>query len=294
MVSARIAVPMGYLRILRVCHMIVVPPVRFILPNLFTLAATFCGFAILVIASEATSASEFFLATTLIPLACFLDGFDGRIARMVGGESRFGVQFDSLSDFATFGIAPAFLIYQWALEPLGVIGIAAAFSFTAAAMTRLARFNVAAEQDGGKSRYFTGLPSPMGGMAIAALISLETGFLGREQTLDAARPALAVFVVLIGLLMVSNVPFRTFKDVRLTRFNRLILTSVLAGVFVVGVQYDFMFALSVCLFGYLLSGIIGSVFMLRRRVVVPGSASSLVHAVFDDEDEEGDDDDDLN
>jgi phosphatidylserine synthase len=134
----------------------------------------------------------------------------------------------------------------------------------------------------------------MGGMAIAALISLETGFLGREQTLDAARPALAVFVVLIGLLMVSNVPFRTFKDVRLTRFNRLILTSVLGGVFLVGVQYDFMFALSVCLFGYLLSGVIGSVFMLRRRVVVPGSASSLVHAVFDDEDDEGDDDDDLN
>jgi CDP-diacylglycerol--serine O-phosphatidyltransferase len=270
--------------------MLSIPPVRYILPNLFTLAATFCGFAVLVVAHQATVAQDFYLATCFIPLACFLDGFDGRIARLVGGESRFGVQLDSLSDFATFGVAPAFLVYTWALEPLGAVGLLAAFSFTAAAMVRLARFNVAAEDDGGKARFFTGLPSPMGGGAIAALISLETGFLQREAALDAGRPATAVFVVLIALLMVSNVPFRTFKDVRMTPFNRTLIGSTLASIVIVGWAYDFMFALSLGLFGYILSGVIGSVFTLRRRVVVPGAGTIL--SVFHDEDEDDDDDDD--
>ena len=149
-----------------------IPPARFILPNLFTLAAFFCGFALIWKAGEAEEARHFYLAATLIPLAALFDGFDGRVARLVQGSSKFGVQYDSLSDLVAFGVGPAILMYYWALHELGTVGLVISFLFAAAAMTRLARFNVTAEEEGGCSRYFEGLPSPFAGLTIGALIGV--------------------------------------------------------------------------------------------------------------------------
>ncbi len=246
--------------------MLSIPPVRYLLPNLFTLAATLCGFGVLVVATSNPSANELYWACLLLPLACLLDGFDGRVARWVHGESEFGVQFDSLSDFSTFGIAPAALIYTWALRPLGPLGLLIAFLFAAAAMTRLARFNVASAEEGTSGRFFTGLPAPMGGMSIAALVSLETGILNRTESSPAALPAIAVLVVLVAVLMVSNVRFRTFKDVRLTPTNRMLLGAIFVAFVLVAVTFNLMFAFSVALVGYLTTGLVGSLRTLRRPV----------------------------
>ena len=149
--------------------MITIPSPRYILPNLFTLSATFCGFAAIWLGAEAESGEQFYAAAALIAFAVFLDGFDGRVARMVNAETKIGVQLDSLSDFLTFGVAPAVLAYAWGLEAFGVGGLLIAFLFAAGAMLRLARFNVEAEEVSGPgpSRYFRGLPAPMAGMTVS-------------------------------------------------------------------------------------------------------------------------------
>jgi CDP-diacylglycerol--serine O-phosphatidyltransferase len=270
--------------------MLSIPPVRYLLPNLFTLAATLCGFGVLVVATSGPSANELYWACLLFPLACVLDGFDGRVARWVHGESEFGVQFDSLSDFSTFGIAPAALIYTWALRPLGPLGLLIAFLFAAAAMTRLARFNVASAEEGTSGRFFTGLPAPMGGMCIAALVSLETGILHRSESSAAALPAIAVLVVLVAVLMVSNVRFRTFKDMRMTPANRVLLGSILVAFTVLAVSFNLMFAFSVALVGYLATGLFGSLLTLGRPVGFDHGAAILDEDEFYDDPPEDDDD----
>lgn len=270
-----------------------IPPSRYILPNLFTVAATLCGFGIIGIVLHAEAGWEFFLASTLVPLACILDGFDGRVARLVHGESEFGVQLDSLSDFATFGVAPAALIYAWALDDLGPIGFAVAFVFAAASMLRLARFNVRATEDPGASRYFEGLPAPMGGMAIAGLVAIETGVLGRFESAPGAAPAIVAFVLLMAGLMVSTVPFRTFKDLRVSPRSALFLASVLSIIVILSIRFDVMFALSVFLFTYIFAGLSGA--FVRgpvrrvRRAAARGTASPRIAAA--DLDDEDDDDD---
>lgn len=261
--------------------MIDLPRPRYILPNLFTLASAFCGFALIWLAFGATEGSAFYNATLLVPIACLLDGFDGRIARLVHGESALGVQLDSLSDFLTFGVAPAFLIYAWALHDLGVVGLVVAFAFASAAMIRLARFNVDAADDHGVSRYFRGLPAPMAGLGIAAIVAVETGVLARGDSAAGALPAVAALVVMLALLMVSNVPFRTFKDLRMTARNRLFVAGALASIVVVSLRFDFMFAIACALFAYLATGLTGGVVVARRMRLANGST-----VVIDEEEPE--------
>lgn len=271
--------------------MIDLPQPRYILPNLFTLASAFCGFAIIWLAFAAYDGHGFYNAALLVPIACLLDGFDGRIARLVHGESEIGVQLDSLSDFLTFGVAPAFLIYAWALHELGVVGLLIAFAFAAAAMIRLARFNVDAAVDHGVARYFRGLPAPMAGLGIASIVAVETGVLERSASAVDALPAIGALVVMLSLLMVSNVPFRTFKDLRMTARNRLFVAGVLASIVVVSLRFDVMFAIACGLFAYMATGLTGSVVVARRMRLADGST-----VVIDDEEQEldvfepGDDD----
>lgn len=276
--------------------MIRIPPARFILPNLFTLAAFFCGFALIWKAGDAEEARHFYLAATLIPLAALFDGFDGRVARLVQGSSKFGVQYDSLSDLVAFGVAPAILIYYWALHELGTVGLVIAFLYAAAAMTRLARFNVSAEEDGGCARYFEGLPSPFAGLVIAALVGVQTGLLGLSAPSDRAVPFIAALVLLIGFLMVSQVRFRTFKDLSFTPRVRLITAALLATILVLSVRFDFMVALAFGLGSYIASTLAGSAIRRTRAFVVARSSSGPnfdtlpFEAEVDDDD---DDDDDL-
>lgn len=175
-----------------------------LLPSLFTIANLFCGWACVVHAmrGDLTTAAPF------IGFAIVLDMLDGRIARMTGTTSEFGMQLDSLADLISFGMAPAVLAFQWGLAPLGRLGWAAGFMFVTAAALRLARFNIQAHTD---KRYFVGLPSPAAAAVPAATVFY---FPDGMQTYQQALPALAV-VLVPALLMVSTIRFRSFKTIDL-------------------------------------------------------------------------------
>src|SRR5438128_11777882 len=125
----------------------------YLLPSLLTMGNMFCGYACVVYAMR----GEYETAAPFIGFAYVLDMLDGRIARLTGAESAFGLQFDSLAEVVSFGIAPSILSFAWGLSPLGRLGWAASFMFVACAAMRLARFNI---QTGGDKRYFVGMPSP--------------------------------------------------------------------------------------------------------------------------------------
>ena len=149
----------------------------YLLPSMFTMANMFCGYACIVHAMR----GELDTAALFVGFAFVLDMLDGRIARMTGTTSAFGLEFDSLADVISFGVAPAILSFKWGLEPLGQIGWAAGFLFVAAAAVRLARFNIQAPtQD---KRYFVGLPSPA-----AACVPAATVFAYPRGSRDTLKP----------------------------------------------------------------------------------------------------------
>ena len=136
----------------------------YLLPSLFTMGNMFCGYCCIVYAIR----GEFATAAPFIGFAMVLDMLDGRVARMTGATSDFGIEFDSLADVISFGMAPALLSFMWGLQPLGRIGWAASFLFVAAAAVRLARFNI---QSGSQDkRYFVGMPSPAAAAVPAATV----------------------------------------------------------------------------------------------------------------------------
>jgi CDP-diacylglycerol--serine O-phosphatidyltransferase len=177
----------------------------YLLPSMFTLANMFSGYACIVYAMR----GELEKAAPLIGLAIIVDMLDGRVARMTGTTSQFGIEFDSLADVISFGVAPAIMAFQWGLQPLGRLGWAAGFVFVAGAAIRLARFNI---QTGSvDKKYFVGLPSPA-----AAAVPATTIFL-YPQGFRSPLEALAVLALVIvpGLLMVSTIRFYSFKTLDL-------------------------------------------------------------------------------
>ena len=136
----------------------------YLLPSMFTMGNMFCGYACIVYSMR----GEFATAAPFIGLAIVLDMLDGRIARMTGSTSQFGVEFDSMADIISFGVAPAIMSFAWGLQPLGRLGWAAGFIFVAAAAVRLARFNI---QSGSQDkRYFVGMPNPSAASMPAATV----------------------------------------------------------------------------------------------------------------------------
>jgi CDP-diacylglycerol--serine O-phosphatidyltransferase len=177
----------------------------YLLPSMFTMGSMFCGYACIVYAMR----GEFVTAAPFIGFAIVVDMLDGRIARMTGTTSAFGVEFDSLADIISFGVAPAILAFAWGLQPLGRLGWAAGFLFVAAAAVRLARFNIQAGST--DKRYFVGMPSPAAaGIPAATVYWYPSGF----QSFGEALPVLAM-VIVPALLMVSTVRFRSFKNLDL-------------------------------------------------------------------------------
>ena len=159
-----------------------------LLPSLFTMANLFCGYACVVYSLN----GEYKTAALLIGIAFLFDMLDGRIARYTGTASDFGVQFDSLADVISFGVAPAILSFAWGLKSLGRLGWAACFIFVAAAALRLARFNI--QTGSGDKRYFVGMPSPSAASIPAATVYFYPGGL---DDFRAALPALLVAVLII-------------------------------------------------------------------------------------------------
>src|SRR6187401_2418559 len=177
----------------------------YLLPSMFTMANMFCGYACIVYSMR----GEYATAAPFIGLAIVLDMLDGRVARMTGTSTAFGVEFDSLADVISFGVAPAILSFSWGLEPLGRIGWAAGFLFVAAAAVRLARFNI---QSGAQDkRYFVGMPSPAAAVVPAATVfAYPAGFQGYFE----AWPVISMMIV-PALLMVSTIRYRSFKSLDL-------------------------------------------------------------------------------
>ena len=176
--------------------------------------------------------AQFEAASLAIFVAMFFDGLDGRVARMTNTQSAFGVQYDSLSDMVSFGVAPALVAFSWALSSMGKLGWAAAFVYVAGAALRLARFNTqAATAD---SSFFRGLASPAAAALLASLVwsATDLGFHGEE--LPRVVAVLATFLTAgAGLLMVSNFRYHSFKKFDLRR--RVPFVAMLLVVLVVGV-----------------------------------------------------------
>jgi len=175
----------------------------YLLPNLFTTANLFCGFYGIVAAIN----HDFRTAAIAILVSCLFDILDGKVARLTRSNSRFGVEYDSLADLVAFGVAPAVLVYLWALEPFNRLGWAAAFLFVACGALRLARFNVQANS--APKKYFVGLPIPGAASMVATTVLFFYRMGGSGPT---KHFLLLALVYILGFLMVSSVPYYSFKE----------------------------------------------------------------------------------
>ncbi len=242
------------------------PKWLYALPNLFTLGSIFCGvWAILQTTShspgDAAATEDYFRASLAILLGSFLDACDGRVARLTGTQSAFGVQLDSLADVITFGVAPAILLYRWALMPLGSAGVAVAGIFASCGALRLARFNVSAAQETGPSNYFTGLPIPL---AAGAVISVVIAATRAPEPRVLPPVAAALLTLVLSYLMVSPVKYHSFKKAKADTITFGLVGAVLA----VGVVIAFVARPSLVLVSYAVAYIaLGLVeaLVLRRR-----------------------------
>lgn len=187
----------------------------YLLPNLFTSAALFAGFYAIVQAMN----GNFEFAAIAIFIAMVMDGLDGRVARMTNTQSAFGAEYDSLSDMVSFGVAPALILYVWALKPLGKLGWIAAFIYCACAALRLARFNTKLDDDTQDKRYFQGLPSPAAAALLAGFVwvSYEYGVSGRDVFFGVLKMKWMAWAITVfaGASMVSDLRYYSGKEINL-------------------------------------------------------------------------------
>jgi CDP-diacylglycerol--serine O-phosphatidyltransferase len=231
----------------------------FLIPNLITTASLFSGFYAIVSSIN----GRFEPAALAILAAMVLDGLDGRLARLTHTTSGFGIQYDSLSDLVAFGVAPALLIYLWALKDFGRFGWVAAFLFVACGALRLARFNV---QTGSiDPRYFNGLPIP----AAAAFVATGVLFYLRlGDWVSLRHVSVLVTIYVLSFLMVSNLKFFSFKQPDLLKRHpfQTLVSLVLIFVVVAMEPYLMGFILTAA---YVASGAISTYYFYSRPRVVP-------------------------
>lgn len=227
----------------------------YLLPNLFTTGALFAGFYAIVAAMNGLFGN----AAAGIIIAGVLDGLDGGVARLTNTQSKFGAEYDSLSDCVAFGVAPGLVAYAWALSDLGKFGWAAAFIYVACAALRLARFNVQVEST--DSRFFIGLPSPTGAGLVATMV-----WLGANRGIDGNEISWLVALVVAGagLLMVSSVKYHSFKELHIGRVPFKVLLGVIVAFAIVFLDPPLVL-LSVAVI-YVLVGLVMSLWRLRASV----------------------------
>jgi CDP-diacylglycerol--serine O-phosphatidyltransferase len=211
------------------------PPPRVAVPSFFTLMNLLCGFLALTQVLE----GAFVMTCWLIVLAGFFDLLDGMMARLTDADSPFGVQLDSLSDVVSFGVAPSFLVYAYALDASGPLGMIVAALPALCGAVRLARYNINKDSDGADKEGFEGLPIPGQAIAIVALIlAAENSEWGPYLALDSLQVLLPIVVVLSGLMVSSirfdSLPTPTIEYVR--AHPKKTAAYALAGVLIVGAQ----------------------------------------------------------
>ena len=265
----------------------------YILPNLVTTGNLFFGFFAIIKCLQ----GDFFVAAVAILLAAVFDMADGRVARLTGGTSEFGVQYDSLCDLVSFGVAPAFIMYKGGLDSLGRLGWIICFMFLACGALRLARFNVQSSI-GQASGDFTGLPIPMAAAVVACFVASWSGFetvpsdylwiQWLDQLLESQWFRIsffAVFGVGLALAMVTNIPYRSHKTLKVVGVKpfRLVTLGVLLMAMVAYQPELFGFLLFT---GYAVSGPIEWMFGRTKAIddddiFEVGSSSMLDHTPND-------------
>jgi CDP-diacylglycerol---serine O-phosphatidyltransferase len=227
----------------------------YILPNLFTAGSLFAGFYCMV----STLNGDYKTAALWILASSIFDGLDGKVARLTGTSSKFGVEFDSLADVVSFGAAPGLLMYCWALKPFGRLGWLAGFLFLACAALRLARFNV--QVDTVESKRFVGLPTPAAASMVSATVLLFYHFGWPSSYI---KVAILVLIYFLALLMVSNVRYYSFKDPGLIKRQpfAFLVFAILLLIVIAAEPVLMLFTIFIC---YILSGPVGFVMTWPRR-----------------------------
>ena len=225
----------------------------YILPNLITSCSMFAGFYVIIASTD----GNFVRAAWFIFLSAILDGLDGKVARMTGTTSKFGVELDSLADVIAFGVAPGVLMYTWALKPFGKLGWLAAFLYVVCGALRLARFNVQVSTV--ESKRFIGMPIPAAACIVATCVLLfyELGGTGPIKMFS-----VVLLVFLLAFLMISNFEYFSFKDPDLFKrqpFMMLVL-AIMSLIVIVARPEIMLFIIGMV---YLASGPIG--YLLNRR-----------------------------
>ncbi len=183
---------------------------RYILPNILTIAGVCLGISSIKFSLDL----NFSMAVIFITLAAILDALDGRIARLIKGTTDFGKELDSLTDFVSFGIAPAFIIYFWELNKYGKLGWAITLIYSVCCVLRLARFNLTKfkPEETWKQNYFEGVPSPIGALLILSPLVLE---LTEFNFLINNNYFVPLFTLVIAVLLISKIPTYSFKKIKI-------------------------------------------------------------------------------
>ena len=232
---------------------------RYILPNLLTLIGVCLGISSIKFSLD----QNYNLAITFIVFAALLDALDGRIARLIKGTSEFGKELDSLTDFVSFGIAPAFIIYFWELKNYGKIGLAITLIFSVCCVLRLARFNLTKieNKEQWKLNYFQGIPSPAGGILILLPLIYEQSNINLDMDIKSITP---YFVVVIAILLISKIPTFSFKKISILPKFTIFILLVIGTIFVSLIFFTFK-TLLILSFAYLMS-IPLSFFIFRKNM----------------------------
>ncbi|KFZ27814.1 CDP-diacylglycerol--serine O-phosphatidyltransferase [Pseudidiomarina atlantica] len=239
----------------------------FLLPNLLTTAGLFSGFFAIV----ASMNNQFESAAIAIFVAMVFDGLDGRVARMTNTESDFGAEYDSMADIVSFGMAPALVMYNWALSDLGKFGWLAAFIFVAGGALRLARFNT--NLGTSDKRYFQGLAIPSAAAIVSGLVWVGTKYQVDPNSISYLA---AILTICAGLLMVSNFRYHSFKDVDWRGRVSFVVILIIVLAFVVVATEPSLVLFSI-FFLYALSGPILTIRSVNRL--------ELKHVVGDTDEE---------
>jgi CDP-diacylglycerol---serine O-phosphatidyltransferase len=227
----------------------------YILPNLFTTGSLFAGFYGIV----STMNGKYDVAAFWILVSSIFDGLDGKVARLTGTSSKFGVEYDSLADLVAFGVAPGILMYSWALKPFGRLGWLAAFLFVVCGALRLARFNV--QVNTVESKRFVGLPIPAAASMVSAMVLLfyHFGWPGSFKKL-----AILLLIYLLAFLMVSNFRYYSFKDPSIIKRQPFIflVLAILLLIVIAAQPVVMLFIIFIC---YIFSGPITYIMTFPRR-----------------------------
>jgi len=228
----------------------------YLVPNLFTTGNLFCGLYAIIAVFGGSNVK----AAVAILVALIFDMLDGQSARWTKTTSQFGIEYDSLADLVSFGVAPAVLVYAWALNAHGVLGLAVLFAFVGCGALRLARYNVQAAT--GDNRYFTGLPIPAAASVLASLLIFDNHILRLGQ---GVKPVLILIITFVlAFLMVSTIKYTKFKGVKLRAGEGFLylVWGVLGLMLIVAAPQIALLALFA---GYALSGVVMLLVGLLRR-----------------------------